>query len=147
MRIDLAGYPSASILDNVNNSNPAYANAAVARCGKVWKRVYRAALANEENNYSACQMASEAYRTAMPPLTTRANCLDFIACVAQGILIHAIAERDSGKLLYAAQVAIAAQEPHKKPQKSAVLRPKSAVSRTSSEAQVEENTGTCPPGE
>jgi hypothetical protein len=44
----------------------------------------------------------------MPPLSTRASCRDFIACVAQGILLGAISEKDGGKLLYAAQVALAA---------------------------------------
>jgi hypothetical protein len=51
--------------------------------------------------------AGEAYRALLPPLTTRENCRDFIACVAQGILLGAIADKNSGKLLYAAQVALA----------------------------------------
>ena len=147
MRIDLAAYPSACILDYVDNSSPAFSNPAVARCGKVWKKVYRAALAHKKTSYSAYLIAGEAFRATMPSLTTRENCRDFIACVALGILLHAIAERDSGKLLYAAQVAIAAQEPKKKPQKSAILRPKAAVLRMPAAAQTLEKTGTCPPGE
>lgn len=44
----------------------------------------------------------------MPPLSTRDSCRDFIACIAQGMLLGAIPEKEGGKLLYAAQVALAA---------------------------------------
>jgi hypothetical protein len=41
----------------------------------------------------------------MPPLSGHENIRDFIACVAQGILIEAISGSDGARLLYAAQVA------------------------------------------
>ena len=54
----------------------------------------------------------------MPPLSTRDCCRDFIACVAQGILLGAVSEKDGGKLLYAAQVALAAAKSDQNPQDS-----------------------------
>ena len=90
----------------LSKSNPALQNPAVARCCKAWKRVYRAEGAEDE--YDAPRKAAEAYRAALPPLTSRENCRDFIACVAQGMLLGAIAEKDGGKLLYAAQIALSA---------------------------------------
>ena len=58
----------------------------------------------------------------MPPLSTRDGCLDFIACVAQGILLGAICEKDSSKLLYAAQVALTASNNEQKSRKSSPSR-------------------------
>jgi hypothetical protein len=58
----------------------------------------------------------------MPPLLGAENIRDFIACVAHGMLIGVIENKDATKLLYAAQVAFSAQsrtEPKRIP-KSAV---------------------------
>jgi hypothetical protein len=98
--------PTNTTLDALSKSNPALSNAAVARCCKAWKRVYRAEGAEDE--YDAPRKAAEAYRAALPPLTSRENCRDFIACIAQGMLLGAIEEKDGGKLLYAAQIALSA---------------------------------------
>ena len=113
----MSNEPTNITLDALLNSNPALENPAVARCCKAWKRVFRAEW--EENEYCAPQKAAEAYRAALPPLTSRENCRDFIACVAQGMLLGAIAEKDGGKLLYAAQTALsAAGNPEKLPKAS-----------------------------
>jgi hypothetical protein len=98
--------PTNITFDALSKSNPALQNPAVARCCKAWKRIFRAEF--EESEYSGRRMAAEAYRAALPPLTSRENCRDFIACVAQGMLLGAIAEKDGGKLLYAAQIALSA---------------------------------------
>jgi hypothetical protein len=45
----------------------------------------------------------------MPSLTGEQNIRDFIACVAHGILLQAIEEKNGGKLLYAAQIAYSSQ--------------------------------------
>jgi hypothetical protein len=63
---------------------------------------------------TAASKAAEAYRAALPPLTTGDNCRDFIACVAHGILLGAIDDKNAGKLLYAAQVAIVANSADEK---------------------------------
>jgi hypothetical protein len=94
--------------DAVDKSNPSFANPAVAHCCKAWKKVFRAAVDAGKSELTASFQAGEAYRAAMPPLSTRDSCRDFIACVAQGILLGAVSEKDGGKLLYAAQVALAA---------------------------------------
>ena len=64
--------------------------------------------ARGESSYSAGSRAGSAYRNAMPPLDGHNNIRDFIACVAQGVLLGAIEYRQSSKLLYAAQVALSA---------------------------------------
>ncbi len=104
----LSEYPTSVTADAVDKSNPAFANPAVAHCCKAWKKVFRAAVDANQSELTAAFKAGEAYRVAMPPLSTRDSCRDFIACVAQGILLGAIPEKDGGKLLYAAQVALAA---------------------------------------
>ncbi len=101
-------YPTGVTADAVDKSNPSFANLAVAHCCKAWKRTFRETFAAEESEPRAASEAAEAYRAAMPPLSTRNSCRDFIACVAQGMLLGAIPEKEGGKLLYAAQVALAA---------------------------------------
>jgi hypothetical protein len=101
-------HPTSVTADAVDKSNPSFANPAVAHCCKAWKKVFRAAVDAGKSELTASFQAGEAYRAAMPPLSTRDSCRDFIACVAQGILLGAIPEKDGGKLLYAAQVALAA---------------------------------------
>ncbi len=101
-------YPTSVTADEVAKPTPSFANAAVAHCCKAWKKAFRAAINDDLSEFEAALKAGETYRAAMPPLSTRDGCLDFIACVAHGILLSAISEKDSGKLLYAAQVALTA---------------------------------------
>jgi hypothetical protein len=49
-----------------------------------------------------------ALRLAMPPLSGYQNICDFITCAGYGMLLGAIKHKNAGKLLYAAQVALAA---------------------------------------
>jgi len=101
-------YTTCATADAVDKSNPSFANLAVAHCCKVWKKTFRDTFAATESEVGATSNAAEAYRAALPPLSTRDSCRDFIACVAQGMLLGVIPEKDGGKLLYAAQVALAA---------------------------------------
>ena len=113
----------------VGRSNPALENSAVKRCCKAWKRGYRAGCEDRENITEASDQASAAFCAALPPLTTLQNCRDFIACVAYGIVIKAIVDKDGGKLIYAAQVALSSFVNEKKPQKTedfAANQPKTA---------------------
>jgi hypothetical protein len=100
--------PTSVTADAVDKSNPSFANPAVAHCCEAWKKAFRAAKDAGRSDVIAGDNAAEVYRAAMPPLSTRDSCRDFIACVAQGMLLGAILEKDGGKLLYAAQVALAA---------------------------------------
>jgi hypothetical protein len=104
----MTDYPTRVTADAVAKPTPSFANPAVAHCCKAWKKAFRAAINDDLSEYKAALIACEAYRAAMPPISTRDGCLDFIACVAHGILLSAISEKDSGKLLYAAQVALTA---------------------------------------
>ena len=116
-------YATQTMMNEVGESNPAFSNPAVARCCKAWKKVYRAAMAEKNYEAGAAKKAGEAYRAAMPPLASREDCRDFIACVAQGILIGAIADKNGGKLLYAAQVALAMANSLRNPQNSSPSYP------------------------
>ena len=98
-------------------AEPAHANPAVARCLDAFARTYKANIAINQTKAAATDCAAVAYREAMPPLTGPDNIRDFIACVAQGILVGAINSLQSSKLLYAAQVALSASRklPAQKP--------------------------------
>jgi hypothetical protein len=86
---------------------PALKNHAIARCAEAFHDAYRARIKKGDGKFLAKDDAGEAYRALLPPLTSRDNCRDFIACVAHGMLLGAIPEANGGKLLYAAQVALA----------------------------------------
>ncbi len=100
--------PTKVTADAVDKSNPSFANLAVAHCCKAWQKAFRESFEAHGLEPRAELRGGEAYRAAMPALSTRDGCRDFIACVAQGMLLGAISEKDGGKLLYAAQVALAA---------------------------------------
>jgi len=57
----------------------------------------------------ATKKAGEAYRAALPPLSGDGNIRDFIACVAQGMVIGVFAPSEVSKLFYGAQVAALAE--------------------------------------
>ena len=62
----------------------------------------------------------------MPPLLGAENIRDFIACVAHGMLIGTIENKDATKLLYAAQVAYLAlnrPNPKRTPKSAAEVTP------------------------
>lgn len=86
--------------------------AAAARCREALERAYLDTLAAPETAESenACRTraidaAARAYRQAMPPLSGAENIRNFIACVAQGILLDVFTGSEPNQLLYAAQVA------------------------------------------
>ena len=93
--------------DQPNTDGPdRLSNPAVALCTRAWKKAFRAGTRNGQLEVYGRQDAAVAFRENMPPLSTVQNCRDFIACVAQGMLLDAIDEKRGGKLLYAAQVAM-----------------------------------------
>ena len=88
------------LIDSTTQSCPA-----VAHCCTAWDRTYKTALAKGDSTGTAIRIAKKSYCQAMPPLIGFENIRDFIACVAQGVLLGAITESQSSRLLYAAQVA------------------------------------------
>lgn len=78
---------------------------AVSRCCDAWNRCFKTPSAKREPFGPALMDARRAYCEAMPQLVGYENIRDFVACVAQGILLGAISEPQSSRLLYAAQVA------------------------------------------
>jgi len=91
-----------------NTSIPAAANPAIAHCLQAYTRALQAG-PKGESQYRLERAAKAAYRSAMPPLSGSRNIRDFVACVAHAMAIDAIDGRGGAKLLYAAQVANAAQ--------------------------------------
>src|SRR5208337_4504183 len=85
--------------------------AAIENCRKKYNEAYIEYRESDggpgkASTYGCEKEGSEAYRLAMPPLSNRQNILNFIACVADGVLWGAIPENTSSKLIYAAQAAI-----------------------------------------
>lgn len=97
---------------------PNPANPAVARCRDAWTREYKTQLAKGAPRVAAVFSANGAYRNAMPQLAGYENIRDFIACIAQGMLLGAIEASQSSKLLYAAQVALSTVRAQPAPPKS-----------------------------
>ena len=105
-----------------DTSIPAAANPAIARCIQAYTDALQAYLRKNDNSFIAERIAKAAFRSAMPPLLGADNIRDFIACVAHGMLIGVIENKGATKLLYAAQVAFAAQtrtEPTRTPKSAA----------------------------
>ena len=96
---------STSFQSASSSAEPA-ANPAVARCCDAFNRTYKVNIAINQTKPAAVECAAAAFCEAMPPLVGYDNIRDFIACVAQGILLGAIESSRSSKLLYAAQVAL-----------------------------------------
>jgi len=90
-------------------SVPAAANPAIAYCLKAFTEAFQEFLLTDDNRYEAQRVARAAYRSAMPPLSGSRNIRDYVACVAHAMALNAIDGADGARLLYAAQVASAAQ--------------------------------------
>lgn len=88
---------------------PGYDSDAVARCCQAWNLTLEAASKKGINIVSCHLRANEAFRNAMPPLSSAKNIRDFIACTAFGMMANTIDYAFAPKLLYAAQMAHAAQ--------------------------------------
>jgi hypothetical protein len=71
------------------------------------------------SKYLCQEHACEAYRNALPVLSSRQNILAFMACVAEGVLTEAIPDKTGSKLIYAAQAALGALPRHPKPGRNA----------------------------
>jgi hypothetical protein len=88
--------------------SPACIIPAVARCCEAFQLAYDADFKKRKHDFLARQVAGQAYRNLMPPLSDKESIRDFVACVAHGLLIKAIEDNSVGKLIYAAQVALSA---------------------------------------
>ena len=80
-------------------------NEAVQFCLDIWRDAYDKSRAAGKTEYFASRDAHDAYREAMPDLTSFSEIQDFIACIGRGILIKAIDDSEASKLLVAARIA------------------------------------------
>lgn len=85
--------------------NPEFQNPAVARCCNEWNRAFKAHTAAGLRPLSVMVRANEAYRNAMPPLSSPQNLCDFVACVTHGVTVRTICLIHATALLNAARVA------------------------------------------
>ena len=88
-------------------------NPAVARCIRAWHRAYKkeiidSEIEEDESHYPAEKAGNAAYRNCLPPLAGRENIRNFIACVAQALVLDILKQYEVTPLLYAAQVATSA---------------------------------------
>lgn len=123
------GFPEPAPLQPASQSDPAPEPiSTVARCVNAHNKARSDAFARSQNRFTAIEAGAKAFRSAMPPLLGQENIRDFIACVAHGMLIGAIENKDATKLPYAAQVAFSAQvrtEPKRAPKSAAKATPSS----------------------
>jgi UDP-N-acetylmuramyl pentapeptide synthase len=84
---------------------PALQNPAVAHCHQVWKAAYRRVMRREKSRMVALREASDAYRSALPPLSGIQNIRCFITCVTFAMASGILSEQIARKLLRCAQVA------------------------------------------
>jgi hypothetical protein len=94
--------------DNVLNPialAPEFHNPAVARCCKAWNRVFTANQKAGTDPVLVYVRANEAFRFAMPPLSTPRDLCDFVACVAHGLVLNTLALPHAAALINAARVA------------------------------------------
>lgn len=104
-------FPSFAQPQTASNHHPA-----VQHCLDAWLRTYKEERALGKGDWTGRQSASEAYRAAMPELTSSAGVKDFLACVAHGTLIEAISEKTASRLLAAAQIALRAHRRSPEPE-------------------------------
>jgi hypothetical protein len=103
--------PPATALAQPEPDSPA---AAIAHCRAAYLKAHDAYVRTHGgpgkllNCFFGREHGGKAYCKVMPELSSRENIRAFIACVADGVLIEAILAKNSGRLLYAAQVALAA---------------------------------------
>ncbi len=84
---------------------PEFQSPAVARCCKAWNRAFKAHTDAGTQPVWIPVRANEAYRSAMPPLSSPQNLSDFVACVAYGVAVRTILPFQAASLLDAARVA------------------------------------------
>jgi hypothetical protein len=109
---------SSSTSTSASASNPA-----VQRCIEAGSKAYELRLAKDGDESKAQCDFRDAYRNAMPHLAGARNIQDFIACVTYGILHGLFYASETPRLLYAAQVALAAvpREPAQKKEPKAAV--------------------------
>src|SRR4051794_3159117 len=84
---------------------PGFHNAAVERCCKAWHRSFKANSKAGTDPVIVIVRANEAYRFAMPPLTTPQNLCDFIACVTHALALNLMPLPHASALMEAARAA------------------------------------------
>jgi len=95
-----------SVVSAADKSSPTRKNPAAELCFDAWNIAFEAHTALGKSEYFARKPADKAYRKTMPTLSGYQGICDFIACVAQGLILGVFELNDAGKLLYAAQVAL-----------------------------------------
>jgi hypothetical protein len=91
----------------------------MAHCCEVWELTRRQARDAGNSTVVSRVAAHKAFQKSLPPLTGPENIQNFIACVAHGMLIGAFLSQDGTRLLYAAQVAMAAATARRRNQRPA----------------------------
>jgi hypothetical protein len=118
---------------------------AIRRCHRDYFKACNEYVANNggpqrASKYLKEQAGAEAFRNALPYLTSRQNIQDFMACVAEGLLTDCIAPNLASKLISTAQAALkffprqTRQKRAKKSQKKAIFEGAQIVNRVSEDS-------------
>jgi hypothetical protein len=113
-------------MDNIDISAD-FSCPAIDRCCQAWYKAFKNAQAKGTNPVSVRLRANEAYRYAMPPLTSTENIRDFVACVVHGMMVGAIIDELAARWLYAAQITTSMFKQAKRPKS---LKKKASGSRS-----------------
>ncbi|HWG18983.1 MAG TPA: hypothetical protein VG225_00550 [Terracidiphilus sp.] len=97
-------------------------NAAVQHCCSVYHQTLAGKRKAGDTSFRPQQEAEEAYCNAMPFLTSRTAVLDFIACVAHGMLLKVFYKDDGVKLITAARAALSALPSEPRPGSGSMAR-------------------------
>jgi len=102
-------------------------SSAVSRCTTAYRNACKTEMARGLKDWQAADFGKKAFRDNLPPLVGYENVRDFIACIAQAILLNVVDGEEASKLLYAAQIALSAVS--KQPAAPKPPRPATKASR------------------
>jgi hypothetical protein len=88
------------------NPRPALENPAVARCQVALERAFHAEMDCSRSRMLARKQARDAFRHALPELSSLENVGNFIACIAYAISVGVFVDGEGAELLYAAQISL-----------------------------------------
>jgi hypothetical protein len=101
----LQSFPSTHASATDSEPVAANQNPAIARCYAAFQKTYHTAFGRKADGHDAHNKGKLAFREALPPLISRTNIRNFIACVTYGLAIELISSGDGMRLLTAARTA------------------------------------------
>lgn len=89
--------------------------AAIRRCCAAYNRQLDLACEQKQDDYETLRKAKEAYRRALPHLTSRTNIQAFLACLAHGLVLEVLYAHDAKQLAILARSTLATMPGESRP--------------------------------